>query len=115
MRFEEVLPLLKEGKKIRRSCWVNVDAHWKLNEDNNDIVNQRGDHINKLNGVYIGAGVFSHVLKDDWVVAEPVTLAQKAYTAYRTYLGGAPNWVSLSPENKAAWDAVVTELLKHAE
>ena len=58
MKFEEVLPALKEGKKIRRKCRPNRYYHI----ENNHIVNEIGD-------LYT-FGVEADILQDDWEVVK---------------------------------------------
>ena len=58
MKFEEVLPALKNGKKIRRKCRPNRYYHI----ENNHIVNEIGD-------LYT-FGVEADILQDDWEVVK---------------------------------------------
>lgn len=58
MKFEEVLPALKEGKKIKRSCMPYGYYHIK----NNRIVDEYGE-------LYT-FGVASDILQEDWEIVE---------------------------------------------
>ena len=58
MKFEEVLPALKAGKKIRRKCMPNRYYHIK----NNHIVNE--------NGELYTFGVEADILQDDWEIVK---------------------------------------------
>lgn len=60
MKFEEVLPALKNGKKIRRKCRPNRYYHI----ENNHIVNEIGD-------LYT-FGVEADILQDDWEVVKEI-------------------------------------------
>ena len=58
MKFEEVSPALREGKKIRRKCMPYGYYHIK----NNHIVDEYGE-------LYTFA-VASDILQDDWEIVE---------------------------------------------
>lgn len=58
MKFEEVLPALKEGKKIKRKCMPNRYYHI----ENNHIINEIGD-------LYT-FGVEADILQDDWEIVK---------------------------------------------
>ena len=58
MKFEEVLPALREGKKIRRKCMS--DKYYRI--DNNHIY----DNIGQL----YTFGVEADILQDDWEIVE---------------------------------------------
>ena len=58
MKFEEVLPALKEGKKIKRKCMP--DGYYHI--DNNHIY----DEIGQL----YTFGVEADILQDDWEIVE---------------------------------------------
>lgn len=56
MKFEEVLPALKEGKKIRRRAWLDADYIYIRN---GSIVDNDGDSF-EID--------FSIILNDDWEI-----------------------------------------------
>lgn len=58
MKFEEVLPALREGKKIKRKCMPYDYYHIK----NNRIVDEYGD-------LYT-FGVEADILQEDWEIIE---------------------------------------------
>lgn len=58
MKFEEVLPALREGKKIRRNCMPYGYYHIK----NNHIVDENGE-------IYT-FGVEADILQDDWEIVK---------------------------------------------
>lgn len=59
MKFEEVLPSLKEGKKIRRKCHPN---RYYIYIENNHIFNEIGD-------LYT-FGVEADILQDNWEIVK---------------------------------------------
>ena len=61
MKFEEVLPALREGKRIKRNTWP---CYKYCYVKDNHIVNQNGE-------LYV-FGVEADILQDDWeIVKEP--------------------------------------------
>lgn len=61
MKFEEVLPLLKEGKKIRRKGWAKSNLFIYLRETN--IMEKWSDNVERPRRFY-----HSDILADDWEV-----------------------------------------------
>lgn len=79
MKFEEVLPALRAGKKIRRKCMS--DKYYHI--DNNHIY----DNIGQL----YTFGVEADVLQDDWEIVEElrkVKLRDLTEEQYREYVKG---------------------------
>lgn len=63
MRFEDILPALREGKKVRRKDW---DIEYFICRDGNSIRCHDGS-------LYFGA----YILKDDWEIYEvPLEVAK---------------------------------------
>ena len=62
MRFEEVLPLLKEGWKIRRKWWRNKDYISR------NSLYTFGEIVNEINEIY--ALTINDLCADDWELVE---------------------------------------------
>lgn len=66
MKLEEVLPALREGKKVRRTCWA-PGLFVKLNYNGTNIITEIGKECNLPS---------FHILADDWeIVPEPKRVA----------------------------------------
>ncbi len=59
MKFEDVLPALKEGKKVRRSLWPKDEYIFRVN---NLVCNEKND--------YWCPADFDNILRDDWEIIE---------------------------------------------
>ena len=57
MKFEDVLPALKEGKKVRRSLWPKDEYIFRVN---NLVCNEKND--------YWCPADFDNILRDDWEI-----------------------------------------------
>lgn len=59
MNFEEILPALKEGKKIRRKSWHKIHGVQKINATDDSIVDENGEYF---------PFVLEDFLSNDWEV-----------------------------------------------
>ena len=59
MKFEEVLPALKEGKKIKRKCWY-IKKYIVLEENGDIITDKRQRYVFNKNSL----------LADDWEIVK---------------------------------------------
>lgn len=68
MKFEEVLPALREGKKIRRKKW-DKSCYYRMiyQNDNNIIVNNYGEVVDVWDDIFI----------NDWEIVEEVKEPKK--------------------------------------
>ena len=68
MNFEEILPALKEGKKIRRKSWHKIHGVQKINATDDSIVDENGEYF---------PFVLEDFLSNDWEVVEETILSDK--------------------------------------
>lgn len=61
MRFEEVLPSFREGKKIRRECWMSNRDYFQLQK--------RG--VRDQDNMTVGVISISSLLAVDWELWQP--------------------------------------------
>ena len=108
MKFEEVLPLLRQGKRIRRKGWPDVNAYWYLQQDDDEL--ELLDEFNESITVFVE----STLMNDDWETVED-NLAKDAWKIYHKRLGSTPLWNTLSANEKEAWQMAVQHVAEHYE
>lgn len=83
MRFEGVLPELKQGKRIRQASAKDPNCFWMLDKISNRVYNQKGELIVKdINNTEV-LNAFDEVRAgNDWEVVKETTAGQVLYEAY---------------------------------
>ena len=80
MKFENVLPDLRQGKRIRRASWKEYNYYWRLDKIDDKVYNQSGEVIATNTHTKEAFKVFTE--GQDWEVVTEKSVGHILYEAY---------------------------------